>query len=144
MCKQQLSLDCFNKKTSKLDGLQPYCKPCNSIKCKKYYSDNKEKHLKVIKKLKAKSTAKKRKYLLEYLLKNPCIDCGEKNVLVLEFDHRENKINDISGMIRGENGYASMVSEIKKCDVRCANCHRAKTHKEQNSYRWQFVSKMRS
>jgi hypothetical protein len=58
------------------------------------------------------------------------VDCGESDPIVLEFDH-------VRGVKRGEiSRLKTMVSletlaeEIAKCDVRCANCHRRKTHRD--------------
>ena len=34
---------------------------------------------------------RKRKLSFDYLLGHPCVDCGESNPIVLEYDHRENK-----------------------------------------------------
>jgi hypothetical protein len=34
----------FHKNKRKVDGLDLYCKPCKSIRCKKYYSEHKEKY----------------------------------------------------------------------------------------------------
>ena len=69
------------------------------------------------------------RYILEYLLKHPCVDCGEKDVTVLEFDHVKNKLKPVSSLIRA--GATSLIEkEIEKCEVRCANCHRRKTAKQ--------------
>ena len=71
----------------------------------------------------------KTKKVLEYLLENPCIDCGESDPIVLEFDHREGteKIYAVTQMISHNCGLKKIFAEIEKCDVRCANCHRRKT-----------------
>lgn len=53
-----------------------------------------------------------------------CADCGEMDPIVLEFHHRdpaEKKFNVASA--RGKS-VPQLVSEIEKCDVVCANCHR--------------------
>lgn len=68
-----------------------------------------------------------RSFVVEYLSKHPCIDCGEKDIVVLEFDHKQDKIEAISRMTRGFYSLDTIVNEIKKCEVRCANCHRRKT-----------------
>lgn len=59
-----------------------------------------------------------------------CVDCGERDPVCLDFDHR----NPLEKSLRiGSNIHRSMplvLAEIAKCDVRCANCHRRKTHRE--------------
>lgn len=61
--------------------------------------------------------------VLEYLQFHPCLDCGETDVLVLEFDHRGKKKACISFLVR-MGRCSALLREIEKCDVRCANCHR--------------------
>lgn len=59
-----------------------------------------------------------------------CMDCGVKYpYYVMEFDHRngDEKVDNISRLIR--YGTLKQIEvEIKKCDVVCANCHRARTY----------------
>lgn len=85
----------------------------------------------MIKKAKVnKSEAKKRnrQYVLEYLGSHPCIDCGNCDVRVLEFDHvKGKKDRGISNIVLGGLSLDRLKREIEKCDVRCANCHRIKT-----------------
>jgi hypothetical protein len=59
--------------------------------------------------------------------------------LALEFDHLHSKKFNI-GTALGSNLLSTQIkSEIKKCAVRCSSCHRIKTHKEQNSWRYRLV-----
>ena len=66
------------------------------------------------------------------MLTHPCIDCGENDILVLEFDHRDKKVKtgDINSIIRNSGSLEKLTEEISKCDVRCANCQRRKTARE--------------
>lgn len=69
----------------------------------------------------------------DHLRAHPCIDCGEADILLLDFDHRDRaaKIAPVARLIH----YASLavvLAEIEKCDVRCGNCHRRKTSAELN------------
>ena len=73
--------------------------------------------------------------VLEYLLSNPCIDCGEADPVVLEFDHRDNKTANVSDGMRRGWSLKRIMEEVAKCDVRCANCHRRATAKSFGSYR---------
>ncbi len=68
--------------------------------------------------------------ILEYLLSHPCVDCNEKDPIVLEFDHRvgvEKRFN-IGDAARTAYSLKTLMNEIAKCDVRCANCHRRVTY----------------
>ena len=66
------------------------------------------------------------RFLLEFFAANPCVDCGEIDPLVLEFDHLSDKDFNIAKGIRDRN-WQSVLDEIAKCDVVCANCHRRRT-----------------
>jgi hypothetical protein len=71
-------------------------------------------------------------HIRSYLSAHPCLDCGEPDLVVLEFDHRpdvEKKFNIGESMKRGVS-LPTLIAEIAKCDVRCANCHRRKTYRE--------------
>ncbi len=79
---------------------------------------------------------KVRAQLFEYLSNNPCVDCGEKDPIVLEFDHRDTKqkFKIIAKMLSGHYAWSSVLKEVNKCDVRCANCHRRKTYIQLGSW----------
>lgn len=68
--------------------------------------------------------------ILEKLKDRPCADCGERfPTYVMDFDHiRGKKVISIS-RLRGLCSPALLLSEVKKCEVVCANCHRLRTHK---------------
>lgn len=96
---------------------------------KRYYEANKE-----MIKAKAKSrnilTRKRnRKYIYEVKSKSHCVDCGERNPIVLDFDHvRGDKTGAVADMVNQSYCIESLRKEIEKCEVRCANCHRIVTH----------------
>lgn len=131
-CKKKKTSVCFNKNKSRKDGLQNICKKCSRARSKEYYRNNKEKHLKVIRERNNKLRSRNREYVVKYLRAHPCIDCGETNILFLEFDHRCDKIDGISTMINCPVGLDKLKKEIQKCDIRCMQCHRIKTSIEFN------------
>ena len=77
-----------------------------------------------------------RESLLSFLSLKKCADCGEKDPIVLEFDHRipSDKFKQVSRMLSGHYSWNTILKEIEKCDIRCANCHRRKTHKDGNFF----------
>ena len=79
-----------------------------------------------------------REFLREYLLENPCMRCGNPNLMVLEFDHRnrEEKSFSIADAVNQGIGLDEVKNELTKCDVLCANCHAIKTHMENDSWRY--------
>jgi hypothetical protein len=82
-----------------------------------------------------KRTRNNREKLVAHLMNNPCVDCGETDWVVLQFDHREpaEKLHSIANMI-SHNTWLEILWEMEKCDVRCANCHTRKTALEFGYY----------
>ncbi len=74
--------------------------------------------------------------LFEYLSCKSCIDCGEKDPVVLEFDHSNPsaKFKNIARMLSGHYSWQSIEQEMIKCEIRCANCHRRKTYAQFNNW----------
>lgn len=68
--------------------------------------------------------------LFNFLSNYSCIDCGERDPVVLDFDHRvpNQKFKSVAKMLSGHYSWNSVLAEIKKCDIRCANCHRRKSY----------------
>jgi hypothetical protein len=74
----------------------------------------------------------RRELIMAHLLKNPCVDCGETDPIVLDFDHRvpADKCFSVANGISSTKSMEAVVAEIQKCDIRCANCHRRRTAKQ--------------
>lgn len=68
--------------------------------------------------------------LLDYLLEHPCVDCAEKDPIVLEFHHVDasRKMDAVARLL--DAGWKNVLREIEKCVVLCANCHRRRTAKQ--------------
>lgn len=132
VCKEDKKLSEFALHSKK--GIKsPRCRVCQSKLGKQHYNKNKSNYIigqKIIK-------DRNRKYLWEYLKNNSCVDCGETDPIVLEFDHldRENKLAHLSIAVRDKWSIIKINEEIKKCQVLCANCHRRKSAKELGYYK---------
>ena len=82
------------------------------------------------------------------LLGGVCVDCGNKyHFSAMDFDHivphlKKENISVLLGTASqsGEpEDYKTLVEEVKKCELRCANCHRIKTWKNKDgrsTYTW--------
>lgn len=66
-----------------------------------------------------------------YLEQHPCVDCGETDVRVLEFDHvRGKKKECISNLMKRAYSLEIVKLEISKCEIRCANDHKRRHFEE--------------
>lgn len=125
----------FRPNLRKKDGLQAYCIPCDKAFQAEWYLKNKEKCILKSKERNRKIEKEAKDYVISYLKSHPCVDCGENDIVVLEFDHRGDKEYTISQMIRNNLSIETIQKEIDKCDVRCANCHKRRTAKQFNWYK---------
>lgn len=100
-----------------------------------WYQKNKAKRKAQLKSYDAKRVAANKKLVVEYLQAHPCQDCGESDIVVLEFDHvNDDKDNSVAvGMFRW--GASRLQAEIEKCEVVCANCHKRRTDRRAGNYR---------
>ena len=124
-CKEEKPESEFSYKNKASGTRQPVCKSCHSIYTKKWYIENSDRHRANTKKWNDKHFNTAREFVTKYLLGHPCVDCGNSDVRVLDFDHvRGDKKSEIAIMVRNGSSINSISKEIEKCDVRCSNCHR--------------------
>jgi hypothetical protein len=118
-CKVLKSNDEFNRSPKNRDGLHSYCRECQ----KAHYRDNYERHLANVRKTSLARIAKMREVVFD-AMKSGCVDCGNVDIRVLEFDHvRGIKKRSISDLVRRGAGIDALRDELAKCEVRCRNCH---------------------
>lgn len=62
-------------------------------------------------------------------IEHGCADCGYKDsAYALQFDHIGNdKKSGVSDLICRDYSWKTIMTEIKKCEVVCANCHAVRT-----------------
>ncbi|MBX3468894.1 MAG: hypothetical protein KF878_18650 [Planctomycetes bacterium] len=136
ICKDVLAARHFNRKAGSKDGLQPHCRECNRRASRAYYARNREKHKDVVAEKSRLYLKRNRDIVLRHLASHPCVDCGEADVVVLEFDHiRGRKIREVQRLAARCVTPDVLHEEIAKCEVRCVNCHRVKTARQQGSWR---------
>ena len=78
------------------------------------------------------------KYLIEYFTSHPCVDCGERDPVVLEFDHLVDKAFDIGAALPYRE-WKSILDEMEKCEVVCRNCHRRRESRRTGALRVQLT-----
>lgn len=134
-CKLSKPYSEFNKNKCRKDGYNSYCRMCSNAHGRVYYRANQKRMVKQIKQSAIKRIRTIRQYLYDLTYASGCIDCGENNPVVLEFDHRCDKIKNISILVHAGQSLTSIKKEVAKCDIRCANCHRKKTAVDFNWYK---------
>lgn len=131
-CDKEKPLEEFSFRNKKKGIRHKKCKECQAAYHRKHYQANKKYYGKKARRWDAENRDIARRFVIAYLREHPCVDCGETDPLVLDFDHvRGKKSYNISDMIRLIFSIDEIKKEIAKCDVRCANCHRIKTAKEE-------------
>jgi hypothetical protein len=133
-CSQEKAVEEFSFRCRAKNKRHPWCRPCTRIhNMNRYYANHTfyTKHHTLLTKNKRQEKMLK---VLEYLQTHPCIDCGESDPIVLEFDHRDGtkKVRAVAQLVTENCGWEKIAVEIEKCDVRCANCHRRRTAKNRN------------
>lgn len=90
----------------------------------------------------SKRMMKNRNAFYQYFLSHPCVDCGETDPVVLEFDHVRGKKLFNVGM-KSNASWHRIEAEITKCDIRCTNCHLRRTIMTSTNSKWYKVMKVR-
>ncbi len=113
---------------------QTYCKDCMAAYKHDWYLRNTDHQKSRVKQNNERTTRENQGRAWQYLGQHPCVDCGESDPVVLQFDHRGEKRTEVSKMLRAGFNWSVIEAEINKCEVRCANCHRRKTAQVQGVY----------
>lgn len=103
-----------------------YCRPCRRAYQHERYLQNRTELIQRSRVRKEEEYRRRLHVVLEYLSQHPCVDCGESDPVVLEFDHLGGKSFTVSSGIKDRN-WNLVLSEIEKCEVVCVNCHRRRT-----------------
>jgi len=122
----------FSVARSKRRGRSYTCRKCQkkywAKYYRRYYEKNRKRRIRQNIELKRGRVKRNHAWVLEYFRVHPCVDCGETDPVVLEFDHiRGKKFGDVATIVGHGNSLELVIAEVKKCEVVCANCHRRRT-----------------
>lgn len=127
------------KKGLKTRNILPYKKPLiiplppHLRKCPKGHHKNNKSVCEVCRKERGEKKRREGKlFIYKHLATNPCVDCGETDILLLQFDHLRDKEYGVSEM--HHFSIEKIKEEIDKCEVRCYRCHRIKTMERMGKY----------
>jgi hypothetical protein len=125
-CNTKKSLDEFAWRRKDLGQRDNYCRPCRAAYKREHYKANRQRYIDQAVRRKRALGTERLDFLIAYLRKHPCVDCGETDIVVLEFDHLRDKKFGIAQGLR-DREWQSVLDEMAKCEVVCANCHRRRT-----------------
>ncbi len=138
-CGEKKQIEEYRWKNLKKRRRHSFCRECHAKYRKEHYLKNKEKYLTKARVWNKGQTILLRKFILEYLSSHACVDCGIKDIRVLDFDHEGKKRMGISKMVRNCYSTETIIKEISVCKVRCANCHRIKTFERGSFWKDKFT-----
>lgn len=119
-CALRKPLTAFGRHPS---GRQWWCKKC----FKAYFAKRGQLHYDQTRVALAKRKREARN-LTEVRRSSGCVDCGEPDISVLEFDHVGHKTEAVSEMIWVGASVKRIARELDSCEVVCVNCHRRRTY----------------
>lgn len=127
-CKEEKSLQDFNRKSSSRDGLQSHCRMCSKVRYKIRYDTLPAEKARLEKRNAANRAAIR--VLIREAKNVPCSDCGNSYpYYVMDFDHiADDKDFNVASGVWYNGSLAKIKLEIEKCEVVCSNCHRERTH----------------
>jgi hypothetical protein len=104
------------------------CKECIKLESNNYYATN-ENRRRSISSDRKRNLEKTQEKLFEFLRSHPCEACGENRLVCLQLHHLDptKKDANVSEMLRKGRSWDSLMKEIAKCVVLCANCHAVET-----------------
>ena len=118
-----------------------FCRPCRSAYGKEHYAKNRQRYIDQAQRVKQRLRRERTLHLLEFFKTHPCVDCDERDPVVLEFDHVREKSFSI-GLDLTDRKWQTILEEMKKCEVVCANCHRRRTARRRGALRIVLAQKV--
>lgn len=90
-CGLKKPLDDFAWRRKSRGQRNNYCRPCRAEYKQEHYAANRQRYIDSAKRRKRALVAERIAFLVAYLREHPCVDCGETDPVVLEFDHLRDK-----------------------------------------------------
>jgi len=119
----------FHWRDEKAGERQTVCGGCFTAYRREHYRLNREAYIARNRRLLRQRGQRWSRRLWAYLVAHACVDCGEADPILLEFDHKDpsTKRAVVGSLARGGYPWATVEAELNKCEIRCANCHRRRT-----------------
>jgi hypothetical protein len=125
-CEKEKSLDEFNNHKKSPDGKYYLCKLCFRAMQRENYANNPDRRRQIRQNDKV-YVERNRQKVRAYKQVKGCADCGyNAHWAALQFDHLRDKEFNIADKVR-KLSWNTILKEIEKCEVVCANCHSIRT-----------------
>ena len=128
-CGQTKGAEEFGFKNKAVGRRHRKCKVCMAAYGREHCARNREAYIsRNVTNMRVRRRSLKER-VWDYVANQAYVDCGERDPLVLDFDHVDpkNKRVEIYWLAHGTFAWSTILDEIAKCEVRCANCHRLRT-----------------
>lgn len=137
-CKAVKDTSEFHKYSRSRDGLQPYCRPCkraiDNEQYKKFPRRNYERN--------RANIHRNRMWMHNFLKTKRCewpgCDVDDPDMLVLDHINPNEKRHHVSIMVNSSFSLKSIIEEVGKCRVLCANHHQKHTIQQFGYKKWLF------
>ena len=118
MCNIEKVIEEFPLRNQFTQPRQSYCKDCKSKMHSNWYQESKETQKENASRHGIEYRQALREYASEYLSTHPCVDCGERDTVVLEFDHVFGKKNYV---LQSSLGVDHLLRNLKRRSP-CVRC----------------------
>lgn len=138
-CKNLKTIDEFPWRSKIKQKKQAACRDCTKQTSKKWYKNNTSRQIENVKRNNQIHYKSRIERMFAFLSDKSCIDCGERNPILLDFDHvRGEKVDNISHMLSTGASWTAIEAELEKCEPTCSNCHRLKTAQRGQWYMYEL------
>lgn len=134
-CNQRRRPNSFHWRDKKKGIKHVRCKFCQKKATREHHiSEGYREKKRILKRIRID---RNRNYIIDYLKENPCVNCGETDIILLEFDHISTETKRIILSEAVCTGYSLnyIKEEISNCQVLCVSCHRKKTARDHGNYK---------
>jgi len=135
-CNKTKPVSEYNYRNKSKGTYQSHCRKCSKAYLKTHYRKNTQYYREKAKYHTRRYEQIARRTIYEIKLGNPCVKCGESDPRVLDFDHinSQEKSHNVANMVKSGHSVKSIMKEVEKCQILCANCHRRKTSEHFSYY----------
>jgi hypothetical protein len=113
-CGIEKPLDEFGFRYPKLGIRHSWCKTCFVEYKRLWYERNREKHIAHVRIARDRTGDENQLRAWQYLAQHPCVVCGERDPVVLQFDHLRDKRDDVAYMCGAGFAWSTILDEIAK------------------------------